>query len=64
MRKSWFSLADTGVNLSVFPYLNASAALGCCDNATPPVNLSNLVSTSCDLSLVYEPHKFFGTIVR
>lgn len=56
-----FSPADTGVNLSVFPYLNNSAALGSCESTTPQINLSNLVSTSCDLSLVYKPNEFFGT---
>ncbi|NEP11848.1 MAG: hypothetical protein F6K14_16890 [Symploca sp. SIO2C1] len=56
-----FSPGDNGVNLKVFPYLNDSAALGSCDRATPQIDLSNLVSTSCDLNLVYKSNQFFGT---
>lgn len=56
-----FSPSDSGVNLSVFSYLDNNMALGSCDNNTPAIDLSNLVSVSCDLTLVYEPNKFFGT---
>ena len=56
-----FSPSDTGVNLSVFPYIAPGAALGTCDRATPVLDLSNLVPVSCDLLLVYEPNQFTGT---
>lgn len=56
-----FSPTNTGVNLSVFPYLDRAAALGSCDLTTPLIDLSNLAPVSCDLSLVYEPKKFSGS---
>ena len=55
-----FSPAETGINLSVFPYLDSTSALGSCDRSTP-LDLGTLVSASCDLSLAYEPKKFVGT---
>lgn len=56
-----FSPSDTGVNLSVFPYLEDDNALGTCNSDNPIIDLSNLPEVSCDLNLMYEPKKFNGT---
>ncbi len=56
-----FSPSDDRVNLSVFPYVDDTMALGSCNSSTPTIDLSNVESLSCDLSLIYEPNQFFGT---
>ncbi len=56
-----FSPLNSGVNLQVFSYLERNDALGTCLDSNPRLNLTNLVSPSCDLTLSYEPELFFGT---
>jgi hypothetical protein len=56
-----FSPGDTGVDLSVFSYLNRAAALGTCDQAMPTLDFDNLALPSCDVMLAYRHDEFFGT---
>ena len=56
-----FSPLNSGVNLQVYSYLERNDALGTCLDSNPRLNLTNLVSPSCDLTLTYEPELFFGT---
>ena len=56
-----FSPSASGVNLSVYGYLDDPAALGACNQASPLLDFSNLEFPSCDISLAYEPSKFFGS---
>ena len=56
-----FSPITSGVSLKVYSYAERDAAVGTCNDPNPSINLSNLVSPSCDLTLIYEPESFFGT---
>ena len=56
-----FSPLTSGVSLKVYSYLDRDAAVGTCNDPNPGINLSNLASPSCDLTLRYEPKHFFGT---
>jgi len=56
-----FSAVGSAVDLSVFSYQDPLAALGSCDQAMPSLDVSDLVSPSCDLTLVRREADFFGT---
>lgn len=56
-----FSPTAEAVDLKVYRYSDQNAALGTCQEASPNIDLSTLVSPSCDVSLTYEPKRFFGT---
>lgn len=56
-----FSPTNSTVDLKVYRYSDQNAALGTCQKANPTIDLSTLVSPSCDVSLTYEPKRFFGT---
>ncbi|ESA38605.1 CpeT/CpcT family [Leptolyngbya sp. Heron Island J] len=58
-----FSPGATGVDLSIFSYRNLGTALGTCEQTTPILDLSNLLTPSCDLTLTYREDEFFGTNV-
>lgn len=56
-----FSPTESTVDLKVYSYANPNATVGTCQQASPNIDLSTLVSPSCDVSLTYEPKRFFGT---
>ncbi len=56
-----FSSTTEAVSLKVYSYLNRAAAVGTCNQVNPTIDLENLAFPSCDLTLIYEPRRFFGT---
>ncbi len=55
-----FSKADSGVKLSIRSFINPNILSGICNNPEPArvLNINNLVSTSCDLLLMWEPNRY------
>lgn len=54
-----FSPGVAGVDLSVYGYLDDTAALGSCDRTT--LDFASLELPSCDIDLAYEPSRFVGS---
>ncbi len=63
LRSSGYEFSPTAeaVSLKVYSYLNRDAAIGTCNQVNPTIDLENLAFPSCDLTLIYEPKRFFGT---
>lgn len=58
-----FSPGNLAVNLSVRSFVNRDILLGLCNKPEPQriVNINNIVATSCDLLLIWEPKRYTAT---
>ncbi|MCC5609742.1 chromophore lyase CpcT/CpeT [Nostoc sp. CHAB 5834] len=58
-----FSEGNSVVNLSVRSFVNSDILGGLCNQPEQQriINISNIATTSCDLSLVWEPNRYIGT---
>lgn len=58
-----FSEGNSVVNLSVRSFLDSNILGGLCNQPEQQriINISNIATTSCDLSLIWEPNRYVGT---
>lgn len=58
-----FSPGNSAVNLSVRSFVNRDILSGLCNKPEPQriVNINNIVATSCDLLLIWEPKRYTAT---
>lgn len=58
-----FSEGNSVVNLSIRSFLNSDILSGLCNQPEQQriINISNIATTSCDLSLTWEPNRYIGT---
>lgn len=57
-----FSQGNSAINLSVRSFLNRDIVRGLCNTPKPEriVNINNVVTTSCNLELIWEPSRYTG----
>lgn len=58
-----FSEGNSVVNLSIRSFLNSNILSGLCNQPEQQriINISNIATISCDLSLTWEPNRYIGT---